>query len=47
LWAAIQSATSDLDFDFWSWGLDKYRRAQATFTGPEFADLLAAVRHAD
>jgi thiamine kinase-like enzyme len=42
LWAAIQAATSPLDFDFWSWGMDKYDRAVAEFTGPEFEQLLTA-----
>jgi thiamine kinase-like enzyme len=27
LWAAIQDSTSDLDFDFWAWGMEKYERA--------------------
>ena len=24
LWASIQDAVSDIDFDFWSWGMEKY-----------------------
>jgi thiamine kinase-like enzyme len=43
LWAAIQAATSPLDFDFWSWGMDKYDRAVAKFAGSEFEQLLTAV----
>ena len=27
LWASIQHATSDIDFEFWPWGLEKYERA--------------------
>jgi thiamine kinase-like enzyme len=42
LWAAIQQATSPLDFDFWSWGMEKYDRAVAEFDGPEFERLLDA-----
>jgi thiamine kinase-like enzyme len=41
LWAAIQAATSPLDFDFWSWGMEKYERAVATFGSAEFTLLLA------
>ena len=41
LWASIQDATSDLDFDFWEWGMEKYDRAVEEFDGPEFETLLA------
>lgn len=44
LWACIQSATSELDFDFWDWGLEKYERAVATFLGPELSRLIQDVR---
>ena len=44
LWASIQDGTSDLDFDFWSWGLEKYDRAVAEFDGPDFGRLLEEVR---
>jgi thiamine kinase-like enzyme len=44
LWAAIQDSVSELDFDFWSWGMEKFRRAVATFDGGEFAQLLLDVR---
>lgn len=47
LWASIQDGTSSLDFDFWSWGLEKYERAEATFAGPELERLLADVTRAD
>jgi thiamine kinase-like enzyme len=43
LWASIQSATSEFDFDFWSWGLEKYERAVAEFDGPDLRRLLADV----
>jgi len=42
LWASIQDGSSPLDFDFWSWGLQKYYRAVAEFDGPELPELLAA-----
>jgi thiamine kinase-like enzyme len=41
LWASIQDANSDLDFDFWEWGMEKYRRAVDEFDGPDFDRLLA------
>ena len=47
LWASIQDGTSDLDFDFWTWGLEKYDRAVAEFEGPEFGRLLAQARSGD
>ncbi|MFL6108250.1 MAG: choline/ethanolamine kinase family protein [Marmoricola sp.] len=43
LWGFIQSATSDLDFDFWSWGLERFERAAATFEDPGFDRLLGSV----
>jgi thiamine kinase-like enzyme len=45
LWASIQHGSSPLDFDFWSWGMEKYDRAVAAFDdGPELEQLLAAAR---
>jgi thiamine kinase-like enzyme len=43
LWASIQAAVSELDFDFWSWGLAKYERAIAEFNGPDFDHLLGDI----
>jgi thiamine kinase-like enzyme len=40
LWASIQSSTSRIDFDFWSWGMEKYERAVAEFDGPDLDRLL-------
>jgi len=40
LWASIQATTSDLDFDFWTWGVSKYERAVAEFDGSGFGRLL-------
>ena len=40
LWASIQSSVSKIDFDFWSWGMEKYDRAVAEFDGPDFERLL-------
>lgn len=40
LWASIQAAQSTIDFDFWSWGMEKYARAVEEFDGPDFGRLL-------
>jgi thiamine kinase-like enzyme len=42
LWASIQHGSSPLDFDFWSWGMEKYDRAVAVFDGPDLERLLDA-----
>jgi thiamine kinase-like enzyme len=43
LWASIQDGVSEIDFDFWGWGLEKYERAVAEFDGPDFERLLEDV----
>ncbi|RNM11019.1 choline/ethanolamine kinase family protein [Nocardioides pocheonensis] len=40
LWGFIQAAASPLDFDFWSWGLERYEKARAAFADPGFTRLL-------
>jgi thiamine kinase-like enzyme len=47
LWGAIQHARSDLDFDFWSWAMEKYEVAAAAFTSPSYERLLADVQDED
>ena len=47
LWASIQDGVSEIDFDFWSWGLEKYDRAVAEFDSPEFERLLDEARRRD
>jgi thiamine kinase-like enzyme len=47
LWGSIQDGISDLDFDFWNWGMEKYDRAVAEFEGDEFEQLLADVQRED
>jgi thiamine kinase-like enzyme len=48
LWACIQREVSDIDFDFWAWGVDdKYARAVAAFTGPELEGWLADAQRSD
>ena len=40
LWAAIQDGASPMDFDFWSWGMQKYERAVAEFDSPDLRVFL-------
>jgi thiamine kinase-like enzyme len=40
LWGAIQSGSSQLDFDFWEWAMERYDGAVAEFNGPDFERLL-------
>jgi thiamine kinase-like enzyme len=47
LWAAIQDSASDLEFDFWSWGMEKYDRAVAEFDGPDFGRRLEQAQASD
>lgn len=43
LWGFIQAATSPLDFDFWSWGLERFEKAAHRFSAPDFPRLLEEV----
>lgn len=43
LWGCIQARASSLDFDFWSWGLEKYERAVEEFAAADFDALLEEV----
>jgi thiamine kinase-like enzyme len=47
LWASIQDGTSDLEFDFWEWGMEKYRRAVVEFDSEDFGTWLEEVRRGD
>jgi thiamine kinase-like enzyme len=47
LWASIQDSVSELEFDFWAWGMEKYERAVAEFDGPDFELLLLEVVRED
>ncbi len=40
LWASIQEGVSTIEFDYWSWGLEKYERAAEELDGPLFDQLL-------
>ncbi len=43
LWASIQNSISDLDFDFWEWGMSKYDLARSEFTSDYFKSALTKV----
>jgi thiamine kinase-like enzyme len=47
LWASIQDAVGTAEFDFWSWGLEKYDRAVAGFDGPDLNRLIDDVQQPD
>ncbi|MBW8751287.1 MAG: LPS biosynthesis choline kinase [Propionibacteriales bacterium] len=40
LWGFIQAAASPLDFDFWSWGVERYEKARQTFADPALPRLM-------
>ncbi len=43
LWASIQNSMASLDFDFISWGMEKYRRAVDEFGSIELKSLIEIV----
>jgi thiamine kinase-like enzyme len=47
LWASIQQSSSTVDFDFWSWGMEKYESAMAMFSGADFDGLIEDVQRRD
>jgi thiamine kinase-like enzyme len=47
LWGAIQHGTSQLDFDFWSWAMERFEAAAAGFSGRGFDRLLDDVQYDD
>jgi thiamine kinase-like enzyme len=47
LWGAIQRATSPLDFDFWSWAMERYEAAAAGLTSHDVGQLLDDVQRED
>jgi thiamine kinase-like enzyme len=47
LWGAIQAATSPIEFDFWSWAMERYEGAVAGMTGADFPRLLDDVQRDD
>jgi thiamine kinase-like enzyme len=43
LWASIQNSISEIDFDFWAWGMQKYERACLDFSSTQFKSALTQV----
>ena len=44
LWASIQDGVSSIEFDFWSWGMEKYDSARAELLGPDLAGIQRLLR---
>jgi thiamine kinase-like enzyme len=44
LWGAIQNGASPIEFDFWSWAMERFEGAARGFTADDFSDLLEAVQ---
>jgi thiamine kinase-like enzyme len=42
LWASIQQSVSAIEFDYWSWGMEKYDRAVEEFDSVQFDEWLEA-----
>ena len=40
LWASIQDAISPIDFDFWSWGMEKYEDCCSLITSSLYREML-------
>jgi len=47
LWGAIQHAASPIDFDFWSWTMERFEGAAAGLTADDFSGLLEDVQRDD
>jgi len=43
LWASIQSSVSDIDFDFWQWGMEKFDDVEESFASDKFERALTQV----
>jgi thiamine kinase-like enzyme len=43
LWASIQDGVSSIDFDFWSWGMEKYDSARAELRGPVLDEIVTGL----
>ena len=41
LWASIQNSISEIDFDFWEWGMLKYQDVQRDFGSPYFYEQIS------
>jgi len=47
LWGAIQNAASPIDFDFWSWAMERFEGAAAGLYADDFPRLLEDVQRDD
>ena len=47
LWASIQDGASEIDFDFWTWGMKKFESARDELLSPRFDEIVAALALAD
>jgi len=47
LWGAIQNGASPIEYDFWSWAMERFEGAVAGFTATDFPALLEEVQHDD
>ena len=47
LWGAIQNGASPIDYDFWSWAMERFEGAARGFTAASFKDLLEDVQRDD
>lgn len=43
LWASIQASVSEIEFNFWDWGMEKYEVAMRDFASPQFNQALNQV----
>ena len=44
LWGAIQNGASPLEYDFWSWAMERFEGAALGFTAKDFNALLDEVQ---
>jgi thiamine kinase-like enzyme len=47
LWGAIQNGASPIDYDFWSWAMERFEGAARGFTARDFGELLTDVQRDD
>ena len=47
LWGAIQNGASPIDYDFWSWAMERFEGAARGFTAGDFGQLLEDVQRDD
>ncbi len=47
LWAAIQARISPIDFDFWGWAVQRWKRAESMIDGPDFEGWLVTAAATD